>query len=316
MTLYSSFRILTLIFVAFTFVLQVSQNLVGQENASKLLVSPDWLANEIASGRNLRVVDLAFRKTNYESGHIPGAVYLDWRNDIISSTQKSLYQLPSKKEMETLLSRLGVSPQTTIVATDNMQNRAAVRFYYTLKYFGHDDVRILNGGTKAWVAAQKDLTTTVPKIEPTKYSVGKANKEYVVKLETVQNAIDNDTCKLIDGRPWEQFAGRIPGKAFHTNTPHSRLGHVPGAESIPWSDNLNEDGTFRTIKELKELYESHGIKTDGDVIAYCNEGLHATMPWFVIKELLGNSKVKVYDNSMVEWANREDTPLKKTPRKN
>ena len=252
------------------------------------------------------------RMTDYKTGHIPGAVYLDWRKDVISSQQRELYQLPSKEEMQNLLRRIGVTAETTVVATDNLQNRSAVRLYYTLKYFGHKDVRILNGGTRAWVAAKRALSKEIPKIEPTKYEIKTLNKDYVVKLEAVQDAIDDASCTLIDGRPWVQFSGLVPGKAFHTNKAHSRQGHVPSAENIPWTDNLNEDGTFKTLAELKVLYESRGIKTDSKVITYCNEGLHAAMPWFILTELFGNSNVTVYDNSMAEWANRDDTPMKKS----
>lgn len=284
----------------------------AQDHSSKLLVSPDWLEKQIASNSKLCIIDLPMRKTNYETGHIPGAVYLDWRKDIIASEQQSLYQLPKKEVMEKLLRRIGVTPETTVVATDNLQNRTAVRLYYTLKYFGHKDVRILNGGTKAWVAAKKELSKDAPKIEPTKYEIKKLNNDYVVKLEAVQDAIDDAGCKLVDGRPWVQYSGLVPGKVFHTNKPHSRPGHVPTAESIPWTDNLNEDGTFKTLKELKELYEARGIKTDSKVITYCNEGLHAAMPWFILKELIGNANVTVYDNSMAEWANLDETPLNKS----
>lgn len=283
----------------------------AQDHSSRVLVTPDWLDNQIATNSKLRILDLPLRKTNYQTGHIPGAVFLDWRSDIISSDNPDLYQVPSKAAMEKLLGRLGVTSDTTIVVTDNMQNRSAVRMYFTLKYFGHDDVRILNGGTKAWVAADKQLTSDVPTIESTKYEIKTLNKKYVVKLEAVQNAIDDAGCQLIDVRPNDQFSGEVPGKVFHTNKPHARLGHVPSAECIPWTANLNDDGTFKTIDQLKQLYQSQGIDTEGKIIAYCNEGLHAVMPWFVIHELLGNKQITVYENSMGEWANRDDTPLKK-----
>ena len=115
---------------------------------------------------------------------------------------------------------------------------------------------------------------------------------------------------MIDGRPNSQFTGEKPGKAFHTNTAHKRKGHVPSAANIPWKDNLNEDGTFKSIPELRDLYESNGISLDREIITYCNEGLHAAMPWFIIRELFGNTEVQLYDDSMVEWANRDDTQLK------
>ncbi len=278
-------------------------------DAAKLLVNPDWLAKEIDTNDNLRIIDLPLRKTNYLTGHIPGAVFLDWRADIINSERQELYRLPSQRAMEKLLSRIGVSAETTIVLTDNLANRAAVRMYYTLKYFGHEDVRILNGGTEVWKADGGPLSKDVPKIRPSVYRITETHDEFVDKLDAVQAAIDNDRPRLIDGRPAEQYSGIALGKAFHTGNDHQRPGHIPSAVNIPWSENLNPDGTFKSIEELRALYQSRGIDTDGQVITYCNEGLHAAMPWFVLKELLGNKEVTVYDDSLAEWANRDDTPL-------
>lgn len=275
----------------------------------KLLVTPKWLESKIKSEKNLAIIDLAFRKTNYETGHIPGAFYLDWRTDIIDSENSHLYRLPKKEKMEKLLSRLGITPETMVVLTDNMANRSAVRMFYTLKYFGHDRVRILDGGTNVWKDSDRKLTEEIPKAKPTKYEIKEAREEYIVRLEAVEKAIDKDP-QLIDGRPNSQFTGEKPGKAFHTNAAHKRKGHVPSAANIPWKDNLNEDGTFKSIPELRDLYESNGISLDREIITYCNEGLHAAMPWFIIRELFGNTEVQLYDDSMVEWANRDDTQLK------
>lgn len=283
---------------------------------SGLLVSADWLAKAIESERDLRVIDLAFRKTNYKTGHIPGAVFLDWRSDIIDSENSHLYRLPKKESLEKLLSKIGVNKNTTVVLTDNMANRSSVRMYYTLKYFGHDNVRILNGGTNAWQAAKKKLTNEIPEFEPSNYKVSKTNNDYFVKMEFVEKAIDNKEVQVIDGRPVDQFTGKIPGKAFHNNTPHKRLGHIPNSVNIPWTENLNEDGTFKSLKELRELYSANGIETEGEVVTYCNEGLHAAMPWFILRELFGNEETQMYDDSMAEWANRDDTPMKKTHHEN
>ena len=276
-----------------------------------ILVTPDWLANEIDRNPDLRIIDLPLRKTNYLQGHIPNAMYLDWRSDIIAPDRREFYRIPGKAEMERLLSRMGVKPDTTIVLTDNMGNRSAVRMYYTLKYFGHGDVRILDGGTGIWKKSNRDLVTEVPDIRPSTYRIKTTNPQFVVALETVQRAIDNDGIQILDSRPPGQYAGETPGKALHTNQTHARRGHVPTALNIPWSENLNVDGTFKSLADLRRLYEAHGIDTHGEVLTYCNEGLHAAMPWFVLHELLGNPEVHVYDDSMAEWANRDDTPLRR-----
>lgn len=303
--------------LAFTF-LSLSLSLDGdivaddsvKQRKAKLLVTPEWLEQQIKTNNNLRIIDLAFRKTNYETGHIPGAFFLDWRSEIIDSEKSNLYRLPKQKRMEQLMSKLGVDSETLVVLTDNMANRSAVRMFYTLKYFGHDNVRILDGGTTIWKESKRKLTSDIPTTKPSDYKVKQTREEYFVRLEAVKKAIDDDT-QIIDGRPLEQFTGEKPGKAFHNNKAHKRLGHVPKAKNVPWRDNLNKDGTFKTIPELRELYESNGIDLDENLITYCNEGLHAAMPWFIIRELFGNKEVQLYDDSMAEWANRDDTPLDK-----
>lgn len=303
----------SLLISTFTLVADYCPAQGSKNQKTDLLVSPSWLEAEMKSNSNLRIIDLAFRKTNFKTGHIPGAVFLDWRTDIIDSENTDMYRLPEKQAFEKLLSRIGVSADTTVVLTDNMFNRASVRMYYTLKYFGHKDVRILNGGTKNWDATGKKLTTDITKVERSNYKVREANEDYVIKLEAVKKAIGSDQ-QIIDGRPIDQFTGKLPGKVFHTNKAHKRLGHLPDSINVPWMENLNKDGTFKSLKNLRELYASHGIDVDGDgeVVTYCNEGLHAAMPWFILRELFGNEEIRLYDDSMAEWANREDTPLEKS----
>ena len=194
--------------------------------------------------------------------------------------------------------------------TDNSKNRMSVRMYFTLKYFGHDNVRVLDGGTTAWEKSGKKLTSKTPKFEKSNYQIDKVRESYVAKINAVRKAIEQDQVKIIDGRPLEQYTGEKPGKVFHTQKEHKRRGHVPTAASVPWASNMNPDSTFKSLDELRELYEKHGFDTDSEIITYCNEGLHATVPWFVLTELLGNSQTIVYDDSMSEWANRDDTPLK------
>ena len=281
-----------------------------KQRRATLLVTPEWLDQQIKKNDNLCIIDLPFRKTNYETGHIPGAFYVDWRSEIIDSENSHLYRLPTQKKMEELMSRIGVDSKTMVVLTDNMANRSSVRMFYTLKYFGHDKVRILDGGTSVWKASKRELTTDKPKAEPSKYKITETRDEYFVRLEAVEKAVDADM-QIIDGRPLQQFSGEKPGKVFHTNKAHKRLGHVPNSKNVPWKENLNKDGTFKSIPELRKLYESNGIDLDENMITYCNEGLHAAMPWFIIRELFGNKDVQLYDDSMAEWANRDDTRLEK-----
>ena len=293
--------------------LGISSAAAQQQGQNSALVSAKWLEKQLKSNSNLVLIDLPLRKTNYGVGHIPGAVMLDWRKDIIDAENVDLYRLPQKDAFEKLMSKIGVKNDSMVVLTDDMSNRASVRMFYTLKYFGHKDVKILNGGTPVWKAAGLELTTDAQVTTPSQYKVKETKEDFFVQLEAVQKAIKTD-CQLIDGRPAQQYGGSKPGKAFHTNQPHKRRGHIPTAKNIPWNANLNSDGTFKSIDELKKLYQDHGIDTDGDVVTYCNEGLHAAMPWFIFRELFGNEEIRVYDDSMAQWANRDDTPMEKSDR--
>ena len=286
------------------------QDAVKKPHDANVIVTSDWLAEQLKKGNDkIRVLDLALRNTNYKLGHIPGAVFLDWRKEIIDTEKDHLYRLPSKPQFEKLMSKAGIGNDSMVIVADNTKNRMAVRMFFTLKYFGHKNVRILDGGTTAWKASGKELSIELPKVKPASYKVSKTNEQFVVSLKAVEQAIGKDVA-LIDGRPLKHYTGEVPGKTFHKNQPHKRKGHVPGAVNIPWEQNMNADSTFKSLDELRDLYDSHGIDTDTKVITYCNEGLHAAMPWFVLTQLLGNSQTTVYDDSMAEWANTEKQPLK------
>lgn len=283
----------------------------GQSHSTNVIVTSDWLSKEMSknSGGNMRILDLALRKTNYKTGHIPGAVFVDWRTEIINDKDQQLYSLPSPQRMEKLMSKLGIDNNTMVVLADNTKNRMSVRMYFTLKYFGHDKVRILDGGTTAWAKSGKKLTEKVPETKSATYNVAKTEKAFVASLKAVEEAMKKDVA-LVDGRPMKHYTGAAPGKTFHQNKAHKQKGHVPGAVNIPWESNMNADSTFKSLDELRELYQKHGIDTDSEVVTYCNEGLHAAMPWFVLTQLLGNTQTTIYDNSMAEWANMEKQPMK------
>ena len=278
------------------------------EHDEKILVTPEWL-NQQLKFETVHVLDLSFRESQFQTNHIPGAKFVDWRSDLIDVEKQDYYQLPSKQKMEALLGRLGVTPDSVIVLTDNMQNRTAVRMYFTLKYFGHKDVRVLNGGNDAWEADGLTFTIKDEPIEPTTYTITEEHPDMIVQIDTVRRIVDDGSAHLVDGRPVAQYTGEIPGKAFHTNKPHKHPGHISTARSIPWKANLSTDNTFKSLDDLRALYEQHEIDREDIAIAYCNEGLHATVSWFVLHELLQYKNVQVYDNSLSEWANLDDTPM-------
>ncbi len=292
----------------------LSLTLIGWQGASAqertdVLVGADWLAENLGAD-NLLVIDLAHRVKNYNAGHIPGAVFVDWRKDIIDSTRPEMYLMPSEEQFAELMGGIGATPQTALVLTDNLDSRAAVRMYLTLKYFGHERVHVLDGGTDAWKSAGYDVSTEAPAVRPiTSYEIGEVQHEYLASFQAVQDSVAAGSKLIMDSRPEGQYTGADPGKVFHTGKEHQRRGHIASAVNVPWTRNFNDDGTFKSLDELQALYVEHGVDDDTEVVTYCNEGLHATMPWFVLHELLGHTDVQVYEHSLGEWANRDDTNM-------
>ncbi|MGI9519889.1 MAG: sulfurtransferase [Pirellulaceae bacterium] len=282
---------------------------VGAQERTDVLVSADWLADNLGN-EDLLVVDLAHREKNYNEGHIPGAVFVDWRKDIIDSNRPEMYLMPTADQFGYLMSRLGATPETVFVLTDSLDSRASVRMYLTLRYFGHDRVHVLNGGTGAWTAAGYDVSAEDPPLRSLSgYEVGEIRTEYLTSFQAVRESVEQGTHLIMDGRPAGQYTGADPGKVFHTGKAHQRRGHIASAINVPWTWNFNEDGTFKSPDELRELYADNGVGDETEVVTYCNEGLHATMPWFVLHELLGHTNVQVYEHSLGEWANRDDTNM-------
>ena len=286
-------------------------NAVGQETTTKgsnLLVDADWVEQHLDE---IRIISLESKPSEFIAGHIPNSIYVNWKTDIIAAANTDRYSLPSQSEVEALMSRIGVTPETTIVLADNLSNRVSTRLYWTLKTYGHPDVRILDGGVTSWRNAGKRLSKDMISITPTQYKALKTRQETAndfADTETVRKAVDNGDA-IIDGRPVKQFSGEVPGAVFHTDKAHKRRGHIKSAISVPWKDNYNADGTFKSVEELRKIYAAANVLKDQEAVTYCNEGLHAATTWFVLKELLGYPKVRLYDDSMADWANRFDTPM-------
>jgi len=287
-----------------------SRSLAGQESVQPL-VEAKWLADHL-DDEDLRIIDLAHRIKDYNKGHIPNAVFVNWKSDIINPDKADRYTLPETEAWEKLLSNQGIKPDTHIVLSDNFDNRSSVRMYWTAKYFGHEKISVLNGGTDAWRSAGYALTKLAPETNKTNYKVSKTNDAILTSIQAVRDAISKTSAHMLDGRPANQYSGEAPGKVFNTGKEHKRRGHATTAINIPWAANLDESGKFIPTEQLRSLYRKHGIESGDKVLTYCNEGLHAAMPWFVLHELLGEKDITLYDDSLAEWANRDDTPMEKS----
>jgi thiosulfate/3-mercaptopyruvate sulfurtransferase len=275
---------------------------------SSALVSAQWLKQH-QHDAGVVIIEFSSDLASYDHGHIDGAHYLDWRTDIIDSSEPQYYSILPQSDYEALLRRLGVKANSTLVVYDEMSSRAAVRFFWTLKYYGQRDVRVLDGGKNSWLSAGLPLSKLAAEVEPSDYRVTEVRSELLVERNTIERGLRGESQLLVDGRPFDQYSGKVAAKVYHTAVTHQRLGHIYGAKSVPWASNFNPDGTFKSPVELRKLYEEHHIVPQASVVTYCNEGLHAAVPWFVLSQLLGYPSVSLYDKSLAEWANRLDTAM-------
>lgn len=281
---------------------------LAEESRSQVLVDSDWLAS-YAYYPDVHIVELGRTAYEFSQAHIPGAKFVDWRTEISDQSQPEKYNIVPLEEFELLMERLGITRDSTIVLYDTLSNRASARMYWTLKYYMHDSIKVLEGGLTAWQAAGRELTGEPTDIELASYKVDTLMGSLLVDMSYVLGILSDSHHSVVDGRPFDQYTGESQGRVYNTGNAHQRLGHIYGAQSVPWADNLEEDGTFKSTEELLELYEAHKIFRDKTVVTYCNEGFHAAMPWFVLSELLGYEDVRLYDSSMAEWGNLPDTPM-------
>lgn len=274
------------------------------------LISVKELAELLKSGTaGVKLLEPGRDSDNHTKGHLPNGQFLHWVNDMTCKEDVACYKNPSAEEFQKLMSRLGIENDDRIVIYDRLANRLSTRLYWTLKYFGHEKVQVLNGGIYAW-AAENKLSKDVLKVAASKYKIAATHEKILAEMKFVEDRLEDPKSKLIDGRPAEQYSGEVAGTIFHTGEEHTRKGHIPGAINVVWKDNFNKDGTFKTTEELKALYKEAGVLPDQCVITYCNEGLHAAPPWFVLTQLLDFKDVRLYDSSMAEWSNSKN-PLKK-----
>jgi len=275
------------------------------EAVSKGYVTPQWLKSH-ADAPGLIIVDVSFEKSHYEKGHIPGAVYVDWRRDLADPDEKKYYRVVPKGGFENAMSRIGATPETMLIFYDNRQNRMAIRALWVAAYYGHQKSAILEGGILEWKAAGNETNTELPEVNPTVYRATKVHSEMNVEKSYVKENLRNSDILFVDSRSRKMYTGQAPGRLVHTGKKVARRGHLPGSVNIPWKENIDQKSRFLDKDTLSGIYLSAGHKEDKLVVFYCNEGLHAVFNWFVATRILGFEKVKVYEGSMGEWA---DDPL-------
>ena len=273
----------------------------------EVLVSTEWVAAR-STDPGIRLVEVDVDTSAYDQGHIPGAIAWNWQTELQDSIRRDLAE---PRAFEELLGKAGISPDTTIVLYGDNNNWFAAWAFWQLKYYGHERVLLMNGGRKKWIEEKRPLTTERPVYPEATYRVKAPNAAIRAKRDDVFAALDGRTAaQLVDVRSVDEFTGKIIAPPGMTETAQ-RAGHIPGAANIPWSQAVNEDGTFKSVEALKQLYATKGISGDREVIAYCRIGERRSHAWFVLRYLLGIEKVRNYDGSWTEWGNLIGAPIEK-----
>jgi thiosulfate/3-mercaptopyruvate sulfurtransferase len=272
------------------------------------LVTSDWLAANLTRA-DIVVLSLGSTLENYRQAHIETARFIDWTQDISDQSKPALFNVLTPDAFEQLMQQLGIDVDSTIVLYDNMNSRLSTRMFWMLRYYGHKKIHILDGGREAWSSSGREFVSTVSPIIPSKYKIRTINESFITYKSYIESRLTDKNFTLVDGRSRDQYTGEVIGQTFHNNIAHKYPGHIYGAQSVPWQDNFNDDGTFKSALELQKIYGTHGVDNSKTIVTYCNEGLHAAPPWFVLKEILGYSDVRLYDSSMAEWANISDINL-------
>ncbi|MFN2521078.1 MAG: sulfurtransferase [Candidatus Limnocylindria bacterium] len=271
------------------------------------LVETDWLAEHSADPK-VRVFEVDVDTAAFDQGHVGGAVGLNWRTDL---QQHPVRDLITKEELEELLSRNGVTAETTIAIYGDNNNWFAAWFFWLLKYYGHSDVRLVNGGRAKWVAEGRPLVTDVKTYPRAQYRAKgvdasiRALRDYVL-----EKVVQTNGERIVDVRSPKEYTGELFAPENMPQEGAQRAGHIPGALNVPWSTAVADDGRFKSADELKTIYEGKGV-TGGETIAYCRIGERSAHTWFVLKYLLGQQKVRNYDGSWTEWGSLIGVPIEK-----
>jgi thiosulfate/3-mercaptopyruvate sulfurtransferase len=276
--------------------------------AQQVLVDTQTVANNL--GKSLKVVEVDYDPENaYRAGHLQGASLIWWKRDINDPITRDII---SKSQFEDLLSRNGITPQSEVVLYGDFNNWFAAFVFWIFKYYGHENVKIMNGGRKKWEMENRSYTKDEPSIQKTNYVAQPPNEGLRAYLFDVRRALDKKDTVLVDVRSPKEFSGEITAPAEYPMEHAQRGGHIPNANNIPWASAVNDaDGTFKSVEDLKKIYEAKGVTPDKDVICYCRIGERSSHTWFVLKYLLGYPQVRNYDGSWTEWGNMIGNPIEK-----
>jgi thiosulfate/3-mercaptopyruvate sulfurtransferase len=276
--------------------------------AKDVLVDTQWVENHL-NDDSIRIVEVDENPALYAEAHIPGAIGFDWKRDLQDQVRRDFL---GPEDFGELFGSRGISNDHTVVLYGDRNNWFAAYTYWYLKYYGHDNVKLMDGPREKWISEGRPTTAAVPDYSPQQFNAGPGDPAIRARLPEVQAALDSDT-RLVDVRSPQEFSGELIAMAGYEQEGAQRGGHIPGAASVPWALAVKEDGTFKSADELRELYTSKGV-IDGEkpIIAYCRIGERSAHSWFVLHELLGAEDVKNYDGSWTEWGNLVGVPIERS----
>ncbi len=270
------------------------------------IVSTEWVAQHLNdSSVVVAEVDVDLDH-DYHQGHIPGAVGWNLHTDMEDAVTRDI---PGIHQFEALMGRSGIAKDTTIVLYGDGNNRSATWAFWIMKYYRHNDIRIMNGGRQKWVQEGRPVSMTTPTAQPTTYKAGVPDRSLRAMKEYVVQNLGKPNVKLLDTRTKEEYSGELTSAAGTPQPDIYRKGHIPGAVNITWDDGVTDNGTFKPVDELRRMYSDAGLEATDEVIPYCRLGMRASYSWFVLKYVLGFERVRNYDGSWTEWGNSTGVPI-------
>ncbi|WP_028660426.1 sulfurtransferase [Nocardioides insulae] len=273
---------------------------MSRENS---LVSAQWVEEHLDDPKVV-LIEVDEDTSSYDRSHIRGAIKLDWTTDLQDQVRRDFV---SKAQFEALLSDRGVANDDTVVLYGGNNNWFAAYAYWYFKLYGHQDVKLLDGGRKKWELDARELTDEPVKREATSYTA--TEQDLSIRAFRDETVAAIGTQNLVDVRSPDEYAGRLLAPAHLPQEQAQRAGHIPTAANVPWSKAANDDGTFKSDDDLRKIYEEAGVDFGKDTIAYCRIGERSSHTWFVLKELLGQENVKNYDGSWTEYGSLVGVPV-------